>query len=176
MFFRLSTQTGGRVSFDFWETLITAIHGRRGDLVGPSHPTSVTNENPQDQTDSYDGAMAICIDAAVRQCPFDVAWMISPRNRWDCTFDTNVWRILRLMDLCITIGNMNTCAQQLSRLTTRTDDLARQFQVLYFPFLARLRPVLDKHHIEFCSPPFRDFAESLIGRYLIGVLHRGRGT
>ena len=89
--------------------------------------------------------------------------------------DTNVSRMLSLIDLCLTTGNMNTCAQLLSRLTTSTDDLAQQFQVLYFPFLARLRPLLDKHHVEFSSPPFRDFARTLIGRYLIGVLRDNPG-
>ena len=168
MIFRLSTQIGGRDSFDFWMTLITAVHGRRGDLVA----TSVTNENSQDQTDTYDGAMAICFDSAVRQCPFDVAWEISPRNH---TFDTNVSRMLRLMDLCLTTGNMNTCAQLLSRLTTSKDNLAQQYQVLYFPFLPRLRRLLDRHHVEFCSPPFGDFARTLIRRYLIGVLRGNPG-
>jgi hypothetical protein len=119
--------------------------------------------------------MAKCFDATVRQCPFDAASAISPRNHWESTSDTNISRMLRLMDLCLTAGNMNTCAQLLSKLLTSTDDLAKQFQVIYSPFLARLRRLLDKHHVEFCSPPFRDFARTLIGRYLIGVLRGNPG-
>jgi hypothetical protein len=172
MFFRLSNQVGGRHSFDFWVALITAVHGRRcdGHHIGPSQPTSVIDENSQDPTDSFDDAMGKCFDAALRQCPFDAAWAISPRNHWESTFDKNISPMFRLMDLCLTTDNMKTCAQLLSRLTTSTKYQANQFKVLHIPFLARLRRLLDKHHVEFYSPPFQDFARILIGRYLSDVL------
>jgi hypothetical protein len=159
MFFRLSTQVGsGRDLFDFWVALIAAVHRRRGNLVGPPQPpcvTNETNENAKDLTDTFDSAMAKCFDAALHQCAFDPAWMSSTKNRWDGTFDTNVSQMLRLRDLCLTAGNMKTCAQLLSRLTASTNDLANQFQVLHIPFLARFAAITGRtpHRVLFTAIP-----------------------
>jgi hypothetical protein len=81
-----------------------------------------------------------------------------------------VVRMVQLLGLCITNGNLDACPAVFRVVVTRAEgSLDAQFADIYRPLVPQLRELLAKHTLDFCSPPFKDFLRFLIEQCLHNV-------
>ncbi|RXW17214.1 hypothetical protein EST38_g8644 [Candolleomyces aberdarensis] len=86
-------------------------------------------------------------------------------------------RIAEMVDLCFTVGEMESCSELLAMILEGKDgdDIADTFKSIYVPLIPKLRKVLKKHKPSrnqslSSSPPLATFFRNLVSKYLVHVL------
>ena len=146
-------------TFAFWVAFITTLHEKR--------PADSQGHDGREFRD----IIGQCLNAAI--CQWDAA--PSPSYGYYATAmataDTNtISRIVELVGLCITTSDMAACGRLILAVVRGKQDVAKRFRTLYGPLIPELRQLLERHHMELYSPPFKVFLRTLIGLYLSAIL------
>ena len=157
-------------TFAFWVAFITALHERKPFFEPPRQTESTEGDLHDPDGHTFGEVMGQCLNAAIRQWDSQSALPAYAFLVANGTDNSTISRILQLVGLCITTGDMAACRRLILVIVRSKTDPAIRFQSLYKPLIPQLRQLLEKHHIDLCSSPFGDFMRILIGLHLNAVL------
>ena len=157
-------------TFAFWVAFITALHDRKPFFEPPRQTESAEGDSHDPDGHTFGEVMGQCLNAAIRQWDSQTALPSYAFLVANGTDNSTISRILQLVSLCITTGDMAACRRLILVIVRSKTDPAIRFQSLYKPLIPQLRQLLEEHHIDLCSSPFGDFMRILIGLHLNAIL------
>jgi hypothetical protein len=158
---QLSPQSGGDPDFDLWTVLIQGLYDQKARIAGESG--EATQVSQKRDGNSLEHAIDLCFTTVMQQ------WksIKSPMPLFAHTNLVVILQIGRLLDLCITNRNLDACTTMFRVVVAREKEYPdAQFENVYRPLVPKLRELLTKHTLDFCSHPFKDFMRFLIEQCL----------
>ena len=157
-------------AFQFLTALVEALHPKQAVALEKTSAHCAGSNDPQSEA-------ARILEEFIRNC-LDHAgkgWslVISKPRTVGSPYYTNeamLARLLKLVELCLLTGQMDTCRTFLDRVWNVSGELVDKFHNIYVPLVPKLCKLLEETNTDICTPPFSDFMRLLISHYLCYVL------
>ena len=156
--------------FQFFTALVEALHRKQAAVLEKTSAHCAGSNDPQSEAARMlEEFIRNCLDYAGRGWSLVISKPRSVGHSY-YTYEAMLARLLKLVELCLLTGQMDTCRTFLDRVWNLSGQLVDKFHNIYAPLVPELCKLLKKTNTDICTPPFNDFIRRLISHYLCYVL------